>query len=355
MSQDDKIIVGLSHGDINGVSYELILKIVSDVRIAELFTPIIYGATHLVDYYKSQLELESLELNTIFKLREYKPNVVNLLSCVRENYMPEMGEATELSNKCMRRTLEIALKALDSGRLSALVMCPYAKEGLDLDGGILSLLTKRYEARTVMSVAVGENIKLAFAEQDLSLVEITKKMKKQYFIDRFSLLYRSLVRDFCITNPRVAVLGLDDYSNENYIMPAIETLRQKGKMVFGVFDHKYLFDEYAYLNYDAVFVLSNEQIEDYREKLLGLESAILYIGINQVITTTFHGIASDIVGQNKATEAELRNACYLASDVYRNRKLDRQLRSNKLPSYNVGGNSRESDVNVEKLVGVENE
>ena len=52
----NRLKIGVSQGDTNGVGWEIILKIFSDSRMTELCTPVIYGSSVAAEYYEKSLE-----------------------------------------------------------------------------------------------------------------------------------------------------------------------------------------------------------------------------------------------------------------------------------------------------------
>ena len=60
MQKDNKLIVGITQGDSNGIGYEVIIKALCDERILDQFTPVVYGSPKLFGFYMKTIP-DSLE------------------------------------------------------------------------------------------------------------------------------------------------------------------------------------------------------------------------------------------------------------------------------------------------------
>ena len=66
MEKEERLIkVGITHGDINGVGYEVILKTFADSRIAEMCIPVIYGSSKVAAYHRKVMDLPAVNMNII--------------------------------------------------------------------------------------------------------------------------------------------------------------------------------------------------------------------------------------------------------------------------------------------------
>ena len=103
------IKVGITHGDINGIGYEVILKTFSDTRMAELCTPIIYGSSKIAAYHRKALELPPINMNIISHAEDAGVNRVNIINCVEDETKVELSKSTPVAGESAFKALEAAV------------------------------------------------------------------------------------------------------------------------------------------------------------------------------------------------------------------------------------------------------
>ena len=113
--EEQLIRVGITHGDINGIGYEVILKTLSDTRIAELCTPVIYGSSKVAAYHRKALELPAINLSIIADADDAGENRVNIINCVDDEIKVELSHSTSVAGVAAYQALEAAVNDLCIG------------------------------------------------------------------------------------------------------------------------------------------------------------------------------------------------------------------------------------------------
>ena len=360
---ENRLNVGISHGDVNGVSYELIIKLLAENRMNELCVPILYGSPKVAAYYRKALNAETFSLNTIKEPAEANQKRPNIINCVDDEVKVELGKETEESDRVAMTALRQALDHLDAGQLDVLVTAPQGKGSFAAEGAgdLADYLRKRYNAPDAMVLAVNEKVRIGFVADGVRLGDVPGQVTAKGVLRKLSLLNNALRNDFTILKPKIAVLALNarvrgEQSEEAVVIaPAIERVRQNGVMAMGPFGAEEFFAKRMYEKFDAVLAMYRDQAM-VPFAAMDVEGAAVYVaGLPVVCAASLDDPRYDAVGQNVADEQGVRNAVYLASDVCANRARNKSLRRNPLPHYDLGGGSNEGDLNVEQIEGVKAE
>ena len=108
MDKSDKIIVGISIGDLNGIGIEVILKTFDDKRMLDFCTPVIFGATKVISYHKKALNNE-IQVHGITDITQANPTKINVLNIWKEEVEIELGKPTKVSGEYALKSLESAV------------------------------------------------------------------------------------------------------------------------------------------------------------------------------------------------------------------------------------------------------
>lgn len=359
---ENRLNVGITHGDVNGISYELIIKLLAENKICELCVPILYGSPKVAAYYRKVLNVENFNLNTIREPREANGKRSNVINCVDDNVKVDLGKETSDSDQAAICALKYALDQLDRKEIDVLTLAPQGPESFSGEegGSLTEYLAKRYNAPEAMSLLVSEKMKMGFVTELVKLRDVPRQITQKNITRKLMLMDDTLRIDFTILKPKIAVLGLNPQVNcgqsgeeeANVIVPAIERARQEGIMAIGPFPADRFFAERMYEKFDAVLAMYYDQgIAAF--KTIDEESAACYVaGLPVICSTALTDPRYDIVGQDLADEQGLRNALYLAMDVCVHREQNIELQKNPLPHYDISSNSNETDLNVEQIEGV---
>lgn len=332
----EKIKVGISQGDPNGISYEVIIKSLRDSRIYELFTPIVYGSAKLAAYHRKALKIDNFNFNQISKAAEAHPKRANILNCGPNTTTVELGQKTEQAGEASFLALEKATEDLKENRIDALVTAPINKDNIQSENfnfqGHTEYLEDRFEGNSLMFMVTPE-LKVGFATNHVPLDEVVDNLRIDTIIEKLKIMDASLKIDFNISVPKIAVLGLNPHAGDNGLIgnheditvsPAIEEAKKQGILCFGPFAADGFFGSGAYQKYDAVLAMYHDQ-GMIPFKLLSMEQGVNYTaGLSVVRTSPAHGTAFELAGKGEASHQSMLQALFLAVDIVKNRKFNEE-------------------------------
>ena len=319
--EDRKIRVAITHGDTNGIGYEVILKALEDPTMLELCTPIIYGSPKVASYHKKALELETQYciINTAEEVREDR---VNLLATFDDEVKVEFGQPTDESAEAARKAVARAKEDLIKGLYDVLVMGPVRSNPNP---------AKEDKSLTIM---VSDAIRIALATTHLPIKDVAQAITTEKIVNKIRIFHASLKRDFRISSPRVAVLALNPQlgsEEEEIIKPAIATLAQEAMPVFGPYLADEFFGNHLYDHFDGVLAMYDDQ-GTLPFRSLALDGGVkLKAGISAICTTPDQDPAFEIAGKNIADPQSMRQAIYTAIDMFRFRGEYDEPLANQLP------------------------
>ena len=319
--EEKKIRVAITHGDTNGIGYEVILKAFEDPGMLELCTPIIYGSPKAATYHRNVLKLET-PFSIISKAEDAREGRLNMLATFDEEVKVELGTPTPESAEAARKALKRAKEDLKAGLYDVLVQAP-----------VVASSTPDREDRSLL-VMFSNDIRIALATNRLPIKEVAQSITKETIVNKGTLFHTSLKRDFRIQNPRIAVLALNPQpgtEEQDIIKPAVEELETKGIQAYGPFAADDFFGNSYQEEFDGILAMYDDQ-GNVPFKTLATEYGVkTKTGFPFVITTPDHGPAFDIAGQGIADPASLRHAIYAAIDFFRNRADYDEPLANPLP------------------------
>lgn len=330
------ITVGITHGDYNGVGYEVLLKVLSDASIYELFTPVLYGSPQILSYYRKVLDLTSpLSVNIIKNASEAQDGMLNVVATdetgVEIKVQP--GEPSRYAGTLAARALEDARQDLTQEYIDAVVTAPINKDTIQSSDftypGHTEFFSSSYEGVMPLMLFVAGNLRVALVTTHTPLKNVSQHLTSELIYDKIVQLQETLKRDFGIIKPRIAVLGLNPHCGENgllgseelqLIKPALEGAWKDDVFAFGPLSPDGFWGNHAYESFDAVLAMYHDQ------GLIPFKLMAMQVGVNVtaglpiVRTSPDHGTAYDIAGEGRANEESMRNAIYLAIDIFRNRQ-----------------------------------
>jgi 4-hydroxythreonine-4-phosphate dehydrogenase len=358
----DKIKIGISHGDVNGISYEVIIKTLMDPRMCEICIPVIFGSSKVVAYHKKALEIESFAPTSINSPTEASGNKVYVVNCVDENIRVELGKITESAGLASYAALKEATDALEKGTIDALVTGPVNKQNIQNTefkyNGHTEYLQDRFKVDEVIMLLVSDLMKVGLVAGHVPIAQLSSFITIDLIVEKLQILSHSLLSDFGIRNPRIAVLGLNPHAGDNgllgheeldVIIPALELARKEKIMTFGPFSADGFFGAGRFNQFDAVLAMYHDQgLAPF--KALNMENGVNFTaGLPVIRTSPAHGTAFEIAGKDAASSTSFRNAIYTAVDVVRTRKIHKEITRDPLQSENSSPSGRdESPEDLEK-------
>ncbi len=339
-----KPIVGITQGDGNGIGYEVIIKALSDPRILESFTPVIYGSSKIFGFYKKSLhEIEQLDTNVIASAKDAHPKRINIVNCLPENVYVEPGQSTPESAKSAMKALECAVEDIKQGLIDVLVTAPINKRAMTAEGfgytGHTEYLENAFGVKDVAMFMVSDSLKVGVVTGHIPVKDISASITQEKIISKLRLMSDSLKRDFAVNSPRIAVLSLNPHSGDGgllgneevtVISPAVKAAREQGIEAYGPFSPDGFFGLGHYANYDATLAMYHDQgLAPF--KSIAFEEGVNYTaGLPIVRTSPDHGTSYDIAGRDLADPRSMRSAIFTAIDILGNRKRFDELESGKI-------------------------
>lgn len=347
--EDYKIKVGITQGDINGIGYEVIIKTLMDPRINDFCVPIVYGSSKIAAYHRKALNIENFNLNVITDALDANSKRSNIINCVSDDVKVELSKSTEEAGEAAFLALERATQDLREGLIDVLVTAPINKKNIHSEKfhfpGHTEYLEEKFgNGEKGLMLMVNDVLKVAVVTGHVPLKQVSSYITINNIMEKLEKLSQTLIQDFNIVRPRIAVLGLNPHAGdkgllgqeeEDVIIPAISKAMDKGIMCFGPYPADGFFGAGSFANFDAVLAMYHDQgLAPF--KCVAMESGVNYTaGLPIIRTSPAHGTAYDKAGIDKASEESFRQALYLACDIYNCRKKHADMTKNPLKKQDV--------------------
>lgn len=330
MKKAENIIVGISIGDLNGIGSEVVLKTFEDTRMLELCTPVIFANVKIMTFIKKNLG-SAIALHGIDQLDQILPGKINIYNLWKEGVDLNLGENDEKVGEYAIKSFVAATAALKEGLVDVLVTAPINKYNIQSDAfhfpGHTDYLNQELEGDALM-LMVQDNLRVGLLTDHIPLNEVTAHLTEELITRKIETIRKSLIQDFSINKPKIAVLGLNPHCGDGGVIgteddavlrPTLKKLFEKGTLVFGPFAADGFFGSGQYEKYDAVIATYHDQgLIPF--KTLSFGKGVNYTaGLNKVRTSPDHGTAYDIAGKGIADFNSFKEAVYLALDIYRSR------------------------------------
>ena len=342
-SRMEKLKIGISIGDINGIGLEVILKTLNHDSINEICIPIIYGSSKVVSYHKNITGINDFHFQPLKSTERIHKEKINVVNCWDDTVNIMLGTATQEGGKYAFLSLEKATSDLKHGILDALVTAPINKKAMQLADfpfpGHTEYLTEQFDETESMMMMVSGDLRIGLITNHLPLKDIAGRISKELVISKLKVMENTLKKDFGIDKPTIAVLGLNPHASdgsifgdeeEKVIRPAIVELKKKGMLVNGPFPADGFFGSRQFSKYDAIIAMYHDQgLIPFKALSFG-DGVNFTAGLSFIRTSPDHGTAYDLAGRNLADPSSFRNAMFLALDISRNRKDYFEMRENAL-------------------------
>lgn len=325
-------VIGITHGDINGIGYEIILKTLCDSRIFDMFIPIIYGQSKVFSYYKKNFNMEEVSYALIRDARQAQAGRINFINHTDSELKIEPGISTEIAGKASFDALKLAVDDLYKNNIDALVTAPVNKSNIQSDSFQFSSQKKYISSfcpeHTPLMLMVSDRLRVGSVTNHISLKDVSEVITKDLIVSKLEVFSKTLQQDFGIDYPRIAVMGLNPHYGDgglygkeeiDMIVPAIKEAREKDMLVFGPFSADGFFGSAAWVKYDGILCMYHDQAM-VPFKTLAVDGGVNFTaGLPVIRTAPDHGTGYDIANRNVANPDSFRHAIYLAIDVLKNR------------------------------------
>ena len=341
MNKSEKIIVGISVGDINGIGLEIILKTFDDNRMLEFCTPVIFASNKVVSFHKKALHLNT-PVHGIENINSLVHNKINLLNIWKENIEIDLGKGDDKSGKYAFDSLEKATKALTESQIDILITAPINKHNIQSEkfnfSGHTEFLEDRIEGESLM-ILMSDDLKIGLVTGHIPIKEVSETITPELIAKKVDIMYNCLVRDFRIAKPKIAVLSLNPHcgdqgvigaEDDEIVKPTVESIQQNKKLVYGPYAADSFFGTEAYKKFDGVLAMYHDQgLAPFKALSFG-NGVNFTAGLDKIRTSPDHGTAYEIAGKGIADNNSFKQALFSGISIYKTRNEYLELTKNKL-------------------------
>jgi 4-hydroxythreonine-4-phosphate dehydrogenase len=337
------IRIGITHGDINGIGYEVIMKALSDIRVTEGKTFIVYGSSKAAAFHRKSLELPNFNFNLISSADDANPKRANIINCVDAEIRVDAGTSTVEAGKASYEALKMAVADLKNNKIDVVVTAPINKKNIHDAGfefpGHTEFFASEFGNSNHVMLLMSDVMKIGVVAGHIPVSEIAAYITKERILEKLKVLNNSMISDFGIRKPRIAVLGLNPHAGDNgllgneeqtIIIPALEEARKNGIMALGPYASDGFFGAGEFSKFDVILGMYHDQaLAPF--KALAFDTAVNYTaGLPIIRVSPGHGTAYNIVGQNIASEMSMVEAIFTACDIFEKRSDYQELVKNQL-------------------------
>lgn len=342
----ERVKVGITHGDMNGIGYEIIMKTFQDIRILESITPIVYGSSKVASYHRKTLNINEINFNLVKNADAAISKRVNIVNVTHDEVKIDLGKSTEIAGQLAFMALEAAMNDLLKHHIDVLVTAPINKKNMQSESfrfpGHSEYLTDKAGSKDHLMLMVCDKLRVGVITGHIPLKDVPETITTELLLRKIELLNRSLVRDFGIRKPKIALLGLNPHAGdlgvigneeEQVITPAVEQAWNRNWIVYGPYSADGFFGSNNYLKFDGILAMYHDQ-GMIPFKTLSFDRGINFTaGLPFVRTSPAHGTAYDLAGKNEASPNSFREAVLLAVDIFNKRKEFDELNHHPLQNY----------------------
>ena len=341
MNKSEKIKLGISIGDYNGIGIEIILKTFLDKRMLDFCTPIIFGSTKLITAYKKAMNID-LPFNGVKEVGNAILGKINIVNLWNDDIVLELGKATESSGKYAFKSLEAATNSLEKGEIDVLVTAPINKDNIQSEEfkfpGHTEYLESKLNGESLM-ILMADKLRVGLITGHIPVSEISTSITPELIKKKVAILYKTLVQDFAISKPKIAVLGLNPHcgdkgvigsEDDEIIRPTIAEIQEEKKLVYGPYAADSFFGSKNYQNFDGILAMYHDQgLAPF--KTLSFGGGVNFTaGLDKVRTSPDHGTAYELAGKDEANINSFKEAVFSAIQIFKTREEYNSLTKNTL-------------------------
>ncbi len=333
--------VGISIGDLNGIGSEIILKTFEDTRMFDFCIPVVFANAKLMNFFKKTYGSKTL-IHSTASFEELHTNKLNVYNAWEESVSVNFGKEDSKIGSYAFKSLDIATKALQENLVDVLVTAPIHKNTIQSDQfqfkGHTDFLNDKLEGNSIM-LMVSDALKVALLTDHVPLNEITKNLTPGSISEKISLINNSMIKDFGIPKPKIAVLGINPHTGDNGVIgheddeilkPTLKKLQQAGKLIYGPYAADSFFGNETYKQFDVTVACYHDQgLIGFKTLAFG-KGTNFTAGLSKIRTSPDHGTAFEIAGKKLANHQSFKEALFKALEIFRNRKDYEQYAQNKL-------------------------
>jgi 4-hydroxythreonine-4-phosphate dehydrogenase len=332
-SRSERPLIGITVGDLNGIGPEVVIKALHDNRILSMITPVIYGSTRVISFYRKIMNLEDFNYSHVKGTGQFTPKVINVVNCWEDAIEITPGKASKEAGRAALLAIKQASKDLKEGLIDAVVTAPIDKNTIHSEAFPFKGHTEYFEnffgtTDTVM-LMVSNKLRVGLVTEHVPIREVSQLITRERVEIKLRILEETLRKDFGISKPKIALLGLNPHASDGGLIgqedevvlkPLINDMRNKGKLIHGPFPADGFFAAGTHTRYDGILAMYHDQgLIPF--KTFAFESGVnLTAGLPAIRTSPDHGTAYSIAGKNTASEGSMRQAIYVALDIIKTRQ-----------------------------------
>jgi len=349
MNPNENIIkIGITHGDINGIGYEIIIKTLALSYIQEQCIPVVYGASKVASYHRKTVDIKEFNFNLVKNAEHAKEKRANIVNVFDEDVKIDLGLSTDIAGKLSLMSLEHAVEDIKRNHIDAIVTAPINKSNIQSAQfhfpGHTEYLAEKFNTKNYIMLMVADKLRIGTVTGHIPLKNVSSHINKDLVLNKIQILNKSLIEDFAIRKPKIAVLSLNPHASDcgligneenDIIMPAINEAFDKNILAFGPFPADGFFGSADFRKYDAILAMYHDQgLIPF--KALAFDAGVNYTaGLPIVRTSPAHGTAYNIAGKDIASAESFKEAILLAIEISKNRKLYKDINANPLKFSNL--------------------
>lgn len=354
-----KPVIGITIGDVNGIGPELIIKTFSDVRILEHCTPVIFASNKVINFYRKSITESTFNYQIIKDLSRPFPKQLNIINCWEEDINVTPGSLNEIGGKYAVKSLIAAGQALKENKIQGIVTAPIHKNNTQSEEfnftGHTPYFKHLYGANDAVMLMVAGEFRVGLVTEHIPVSDIAKHITREKILSKLSIINSALIKDFGIDKPKIAVLGLNPHAGdegligneeETIIKPAIKDAKHH-YIVSGPFSADAFFARGYHNKFDAVLAMYHDQGLIPFKSLSSQEGVNFTAGLPGVRTSPDHGTAFDIAGKNNADHGSFIAAIYSCLDIIEKREVYRENHKNPLKKISSGILANAVDESIE--------
>lgn len=342
--QNQKPKIGITIGDINGVGPEVIIKMLSDDRIYKYCTPIVYGSTRVLSYYKKLLDNKKFRYSALKDWSNLMDKQTNVVSTIEDVPEIEVGKETDIAGQYALNAIDKAVADWKEGKIDAILTAPInkntvARASKEKFSGHTEYLAQQTGAEDSLMILFADKLRMGLVTNHIPVSEISSKLTKIMVQKKIEQFNKSLVEDFFINKPKIAVLSLNPHAGDKGLIgseeleiltPAINQSYRNGVLALGPYAADGLFGSGNFKKFDAVLAIYHDQGLAPFKALTFDDGVNFTAGLDLIRTSPDHGTAYDIAGKGVASAASMRHALFAAIDIFESRTEYKELTADKL-------------------------
>jgi 4-hydroxythreonine-4-phosphate dehydrogenase len=341
--KEQRIRVGITHGDVNGIGYEIIIKTLQDQRLMETYTMIVYGSSKAASYHRKTLNINDFNFNLVKKVDMAHPRRPNIVNILEDEVKIELGKSTQVAGELSLLSLETAMNDLLNHHIDLIVTAPINKQNIQSPAfsfpGHTEYLAQKAGVSDYLMLMVSNTVRIGVITGHIPLSAVPSSLNEDLILSKIAIMKRSLIRDFGIPKPKIAILAINPHAGDNglignedntIVKPAIDKAYAQDTLVFGPYPADGFFGSGTFKHFDGILAIYHDQ-GMIPFKLLSFDEGVNFTaGLPFIRTSPAHGTAYELAGKDQASPEAFRNAIYLACSIFNNRMEYDELQENAL-------------------------